>query len=57
MATLVSSRSCEVEMADLRAAPFSLTQGDLVIVKVQAQNVIPGWSAASSINGLVAASV
>jgi len=48
-ATLVSTRTLEVEMATLHAIPFYLTQADDVIVKVQARNVI-GWSAESAEN-------
>jgi len=40
---------CEVPMADLRAAPYELVQGDLVVATVAAANA-RGWSAASPPN-------
>jgi len=41
--------NCLVAMADLRAAPFSLTYDTLVRAKVLARNE-RGWSAASDEN-------
>jgi len=54
IALVVAANSCSIEMSILRGAPFNLPQGALVVVKVQAQNVI-GWSAESNINSLGAA--
>lgn len=56
MAQIVGENACEVEMSVLRGSLYNLEQGALVIVKVQAQNVI-GWSSESAINGLAAAQV
>jgi hypothetical protein len=56
MTTVVSNSYCEIETMILRAAPYSLVQGDLVIAKVQAQNPI-GWSAESAINAAVRAAI
>lgn len=46
---IVSSRSCEVPLAVLRAAPFSLEYPDLVAAKVRSRN-INGWSDYSDLN-------
>lgn len=49
IATIVSNEQCNIEMSVLRDAPFNLAQGDPIVVKAQALNVI-GWSADSSID-------
>ena len=47
--TIIDARTCEVEMATLISAPYSLAQGADVIVQVQAGNSI-GTSALSLLN-------
>jgi hypothetical protein len=49
IATIVANENCDIEMSVLRATPFDLVQGDPIVVKMQAQNVI-GWSADSAID-------
>ena len=48
---IVQSRYCLVPMVTLRAAPYSLEYGDLVVAVFRARNAI-GWSAWSSVNGV-----
>lgn len=36
----MTARQCEVEMATFLAAPFNLVEGDLIVVVVEALNVI-----------------
>lgn len=40
---MVATARCSVEMAVLRGAPYYLTQGMEMVIKVQASNQI-GWS-------------
>lgn len=48
-ANLIANRYCYVVMTALKQAPFQLTQGSLVKVKMQAQN-LKGWSTLSNAN-------
>lgn len=50
-ATIVSNRYCYVEMAVLRAAPFSLDKGDKIIARAMAKNIKgfnDSWSSTNS---------
>lgn len=49
IASVVANENCDIEMSLLRVAPFNLVQGDPIVVKMQAQNVI-GWSADSAVD-------
>jgi len=48
-ATLMANAYCLVPMVALRAAPYSLTQGDLIAVQLEAYN-LKGWSTVSLLN-------
>jgi len=48
-ATILDDLECFVPMADFLAAPYSLSRGDLIVVKVRANNPI-GWSSYSAEN-------
>jgi len=37
---IITNLYCEVEMATLRAMPYNLVEGDLIVVVVEALNVI-----------------
>lgn len=39
-ALIITNLYCEVEMVTLRSAPFNLVEGDLIVVIVEALNVI-----------------
>jgi len=41
--TVISTRTCFVELATFRAAPYFLTFKDLVVVRIRSQNAF-GWS-------------
>lgn len=38
--TIVTNLYCEVEMVTLLSAPYSLVEGDLIVVIIEALNVI-----------------
>lgn len=46
---VLSARSCALSLTTLRASPYSLAQGDLVVARVSAQNA-NGWSDVSEVN-------
>ncbi len=48
-ATIITNLYCEVQMTTLLAAPFSLVEGDLIGVIVEALNVID-YSVPSLVN-------
>lgn len=47
--SLLTTRYCNMPMAVLAAAPYSLPKGTLIRVKIQAQN-LKGWSELSDFN-------
>ena len=49
IAAIVTNENCDIEMSLLRAAPFNLVQGEPIVVRVRAENVI-GWSADSAVD-------
>jgi hypothetical protein len=46
----VTNLYCDINMATLLAAPFSLSKGNPIIVRARAQNAI-GWSTQYSAEG------
>lgn len=52
----MANEYCDMEISVLRASPYNLVQGDLIIAKMEANNVI-GWSEESTVDGLSTAEV